>query len=167
MKYLKYVLIVFILVTLIGCDQVTKEIAKDKLSGFGTVGYLNNLIKLQYAENPGAVLSLGSNLPSVIKIWLLSIIPAIVLIFMLVYVFSNKYLSLNAIIAISLMAGGGISNLIDRFTNGFVVDFMIINLGTYSTGIFNFADVAITCGVCLVIYLYLFSKFHIVGEIAE
>lgn len=163
MKYLKIFLILFILASLIGCDQVTKQIAKEKLSNSGTVVYLNNLLRFQYAENPGAVLSLGSDLPAHYKVWILAIIPGILLVFILFYILFNKQLTYNGIIAFSLISGGGISNLIDRFSNGFVIDFMIITLGSYSTGIFNIADVAITSGVLLIIYLYFFRKFH-VGE---
>ena len=161
MKYIKIILILFILASLIGCDQVTKQIAKDKLSNSVTISYLNNLIRFQYAENPGAVLSLGADLPAQYKIWILAIIPSVLLIFMLCYVVFNRYLTYNGIIAFSLISGGGISNLIDRFTNGFVIDFMIITLGSYSTGIFNIADVAITSGVLVLIYLYFFRKFHV------
>lgn len=161
MRYIKFFLILFILVSLIGCDQITKQIAQEKLSNSGAISYLNDLIRFQYAENPGAILSLGADLPAPYKIWFLAIIPSILLVFMLYYVFSNRYLTYNGIIAFSLISGGGISNLIDRFTNGFVIDFMIITLGSYSTGIFNIADVAITSGVFVLIYLYLFRKFHV------
>lgn len=160
MKYLKIVLILLILTTLIGCDQVTKHIAKEKLLGAGTVTYLNNLIKLQYAENPGAVLSIGSDLPTSFKVWVLAIIPGLIVFLMLIYVFSSRRLTYDRIVAYSLIIGGGISNLIDRFFRGFVIDFMVINMGPQSTGIFNFADVGITFGLILIIYLHLFSRIQ-------
>jgi signal peptidase II len=50
-------------------------------------------------------------------------------------------------VALSLIAGGGLSNLIDRIAyGGYVIDFLNIGLGGLRTGIFNIADVAIMVG---------------------
>ena len=67
--------------------------------------------------------------------------------------------------AFSLVAAGGIGNLIDRiFRQGRVVDFMnmgiTVNQFPLRTGIFNVADVAIMAGLFLIIaieFLHLFS----------
>jgi signal peptidase II len=57
-------------------------------------------------------------------------------------------LELVPTIALSLLAGGGIGNLIDRIANdGAVTDFVRIGIGPLRTGIFNLADVAIVVGV--------------------
>ena len=50
---------------------------------------------------------------------------------------------------IALIIGGGISNLADRIFRGCVVDFMQIPLWPTT---FNFADLAITVGVLLIIF---------------
>ena len=52
----------------------------------------------------------------------------------------------------TLVLAGGIGNLIDRVANGAVVDFW--NVLFMNFAIFNFADVLVTVGVCLLI-LYL------------
>ena len=50
-------------------------------------------------------------------------------------------------IALSLMLGGGVGNLIDRISNeGRVMDFMNLSIGSLRTGIFNVADIAILVG---------------------
>ena len=57
-------------------------------------------------------------------------------------------------IALALIAGGGVSNFIDRvLNNGCVVDFMHMDTGYgwLKTGIFNFADVAIMIGLGIMI----------------
>lgn len=54
------------------------------------------------------------------------------------------------VLGLSLICGGGISNLLDRVAfGGTVVDFVYLNLGGYRTGIFNVADVAISLGAAL------------------
>src|SRR5690242_16513220 len=47
----------------IGCDQVTKWIAKQYLSPGDLISFAGDLFRLQYAENTGAFLSLGASLP--------------------------------------------------------------------------------------------------------
>jgi signal peptidase II len=49
---------------------------------------------------------------------------------------------------------GGASNLIDRvFREGHVVDYMVLNLGSVHTGVFNIADVAIMVGAGMLLYV--------------
>jgi signal peptidase II len=56
-------------------------------------------------------------------------------------------------IALGLVAGGGISNLIDRLVyDGRVTDFLNIGIGSFRTGIFNLADMAILAGALLLIF---------------
>lgn len=55
-------------------------------------------------------------------------------------------------VALTLIAGGGISNFIDRLLNdGRVVDFMHMGFGDLRTGIFNVADVFIMSGLALML----------------
>ena len=52
-----------------------------------------------------------------------------------------------------MIAGGGISNWMDRARNGgSVVDFMNLGIGPVRTGIFNVADLAILVGIGFLLY---------------
>lgn len=53
------------------------------------------------------------------------------------------------LIGISLVVAGGIGNAIDRFTLGFVVDFIEPTFIDFP--VFNIADVGVTCGIILFI----------------
>ena len=53
------------------------------------------------------------------------------------------------LIGISLVVAGGIGNAIDRFTLGFVVDFIEPTFIDFP--IFNVADIGVTCGIILFI----------------
>ena len=57
--------------------------------------------------------------------------------------------------ALSLIAAGGIGNAIDRFVNGFVVDF--IDLTFMDFPVFNIADIGVTCGFVLLVIGYLLA----------
>jgi signal peptidase II len=54
--------------------------------------------------------------------------------------------------ALSLILGGAIGNVIDRFRLGAVVDFLHFHLAQNSFPAFNLADSAITCGAGLLIW---------------
>ena len=54
-------------------------------------------------------------------------------------------------LALSLVLGGALGNLIDRIRWGYVVDFLDFFYGTYHWPAFNVADMAITGGVMLLI----------------
>jgi lipoprotein signal peptidase len=53
--------------------------------------------------------------------------------------------------ALGAIAGGAISNVIDRLRFGAVVDFIHAHLGTWSWYVFNVADAAIVCGVAALV----------------
>ena len=62
-------------------------------------------------------------------------------------------MSLDTVVAWSLVLSGGLGNLVDRIINdGRVIDFMNIGIGSLRTGIFNVADVCITVGVVVLIF---------------
>jgi signal peptidase II len=54
-------------------------------------------------------------------------------------------------VAVGLVAGGAIGNLVDRIRAGAVTDFIVVG----SWPAFNLADVSITVGVLLLVYFYL------------
>ena len=47
----------------IGCDQVSKHFAAEHLMGVARQSFLGDTLRLEYAENAGAFLSLGAGLP--------------------------------------------------------------------------------------------------------
>jgi signal peptidase II len=56
------------------------------------------------------------------------------------------------VVALGLVAGGGLANWLDRVVDdGAVTDFVSLGIGTLRTGIFNLADVAIVLGVLLLL----------------
>ncbi|MDQ3931175.1 MAG: signal peptidase II [Chloroflexota bacterium] len=66
--------------------------------------------------------------------------------------------------SLGLIIGGGAGNLLDRFTRGYVVDFILIpnaqvtlNETTYRWPNFNIADSAITVGVLLLLIIMLLA----------
>lgn len=143
-------LVALVVTTCIGCDQATKFIAKEYLKLDAAISFAGDLFRLQYAENTGAFLSLGSSLPEHWRQWIFTVFVGVFLIGLLLYVVFGRDLDFNQVACLSLVCGGGLSNLIDRIVyDGRVVDFLNVGLGSIRTGIFNVADMAITAGAIL------------------
>jgi signal peptidase II len=145
---LKHIALVLItLLACVGCDQATKEIAKEHLRGADVISFFGDTIRLQYAENTGAFLGIGSSLSEGTRNLAFTVIVGVVLTALLVYLLVANTLSRYTTIALSLICAGGFGNLIDRVAyGGYVVDFLNIGIGGLRTGIFNVADVAIMVG---------------------
>lgn len=139
--------VLFIVFINIGCDQQTKQYAQTHLEDYSVNSYMNDVFRLQYAENTGAFLSWGSDLPETWHFIFLKVFPVIMLFGMLVYVLFSRGVDAMQAIGLSFVIGGGLSNLYDRINYGMVVDFMNMGIGNIRTGIFNFADVAIMIGI--------------------
>ena len=60
--------------------------------------------------------------------------------------------------ALSLITAGALGNIIDRFIDGKVTDFIHLEFGSLSFFIFNLADAFITLGAILIIYFELIYK---------
>lgn len=133
----------------VGCDQATKILAKTHLPSRPPYVLLNGAVRIQYAENTGAFLSLGAELPEHARFLLFVVLVGSILVAGLAFAFSSRHLGLVQKFGLILAVGGGIGNLIDRIAHGAVVDFVSLGIGPLRTGIFNLADVAITAGLLL------------------
>lgn len=148
----KIALVAILLVSCIGCDQATKEIAKASLNFYSTHTFLNDFLRLQYAENPGGMMSFGAELPEQTRFWFLTVFVGLMLTGILLYALFSRKLSSLQIAGLTLIVGGGLSNLVDRLRNdGHVIDFLIIGIGTLRTAIFNLADVTILLGTLILV----------------
>jgi signal peptidase II len=151
-RLIQIVVVVTALLSCVGCDQATKAIAKTHLPRNEIISFANDTFRLQYAENKGSFLGLGSSLPDPVRTLLFKVAISVILCAMLGYLLFGPALPHDAVIAFSLIVGGGLSNLVDRiFYGDYVVDFLNFGLGSIRTGIFNLADVAIMMGAIILI----------------
>tara|TARA_B100001996_G_scaffold292633_1_gene232829 strand:- start:22 stop:483 length:462 start_codon:yes stop_codon:yes gene_type:complete len=72
----------------------------------------------------------------------------------LIYSFLNATDNLQRI-ALMLIISGGFGNFIERLVSGSVTDYLYLHLGSTSLFIFNFADLLITIGACIIIFVWL------------
>jgi signal peptidase II len=139
-----------LLVLSLGLDRWTKVLAQHHLKGTPRKSFLGDTVRLDYAENRGAFLSLGASLSEGARMAIFSWAVGLLLVGLTAAVYVRRDLSTRARLALAAVASGGLGNLYDRvFENGVVTDFMNLGIGPLRTGIFNVADVAIVVGVAL------------------
>lgn len=137
-------------VSTIGCDQVTKQIAADQLGDGARRSLWHDAVRLQYTENPGAFLGLGSSLPPNIRTPILAG-ATVVLLLWVALALRAQGMTLAYRLGLYLILGAGLSNLWDRLLRGRVIDFLNAGIGPLRTGIFNLADVALMLGLALIL----------------
>ena len=155
-KIIRNILILVIVIANIGCDQVSKKIARENIDRGDRIEVLSDKLILMNVENDGAFLSTGSNLPPIAKKILLLGLPVLMLVGAFIYLLINSNLPKLGLIGWSFVIGGGIGNLYDRIKFGSVTDFLFIDLGgVFRTGVFNMADVSIMVGMGFLILYYI------------
>lgn len=153
-KVKRIALLLLILFSCVGCDRATKIIARQELATAPMQEYFNGFFRFIYAENPGAFLSLGANLHPDLRFWIFTVFVALLLSGLCWFALRHiQKAPIPFVIAVALIAGGGLGNLIDRiFYDGHVVDFMQIGYSPLRTGVFNVADMAITTGTGIMLF---------------
>ncbi|MGO9482207.1 MAG: signal peptidase II [Candidatus Kryptoniota bacterium] len=152
LKIPKYFVALLLISMLIGCDQKTKSIAKHDLQLSNSIQYLGGLVQLQFAENEGGFLGIGSGLTIAIRKSITIMLTITTFIGLIALLLSAPKIKMPTLIAFSSMIAGAFGNSIDRLLNqGRVVDFIILGTDTIHTGIFNVADASMMFGIFMLI----------------
>lgn len=148
----RFIVVMLTLSCCVGCDQVSKSAARSMLHSGVTESLFADSLRLQLTENPGSFLSLGASLPEHLRFTLFTAAVAVILAGLVCAALFARRLSTVLFVALALIAGGGISNLIDRLLyDGRVTDFLNVGIGSLRTGIFNLADMSIMAGALLLV----------------
>lgn len=140
-----------LMIVLIWLDQFTKKLAILHLKGKDAYVLWKSVFELDYLENRGSAFGMFQNK----KIFLLIIglfLMSLVLYLLIRLPFNRRFLPMH--VMLSFLAAGGIGNMIDRFFQGYVVDFFSFVLIHYP--IFNVADIYIVASAILIGILFLF-----------
>ena len=82
--------------------------------------------------------------------WVLSGLALVITVWLAVMLARSAY-GLDAA-AYGLIIGGALGNVADRMRFGAVTDFLDVYIGSWHWPAFNLADVAVVCGVILLLY---------------
>ena len=150
-----FIIIVFIVLS----DRLIKIWAIENLiensisisKDFIKIGKLK-ILDLTYVENDGAVFGSFSGMK-----WLLLGVSSILIVACMIILLKNIKNSKLFLISLSFIIGGGIGNLIDRFSKGYVVDYLEVKL--FKFAVFNLADSFVVVGsILLFIFMIFFDK---------
>ena len=130
---------------LIAIDLLSKSIAEQYLE-FGQVLPLIPIIDFLLVYNSGIAFSIFD-----VNNWMVSLGLSILGLIIVVYLHSLYLEQKSQInrIAFILIISGALGNIIDRFFDGVVTDFLFFHIGKTSFFIFNFADAFISVGAIL------------------
>ena len=82
--------------------------------------------------------------------WLLVGVTAIISIVVAVWITREKHVWDR--LALGLVLGGALGNIVDRMRFGYVVDFVHLHAGQWSFYVFNVADAAISAGAAILLW---------------
>lgn len=131
-------------------DQMIKLLIKSKMTLTEEITIIPNFFSLYYVENTGAAFSILTN-----KTLLLVLIAIACLVLLDCYITKLLKISKLEIISYGLVIGGIVGNLIDRLLYESVIDYLSFTIFNYNFPVFNLADIAITCGIFLLLYYYI------------
>ena len=137
-----------------GCvllDQVTKIWIDTHMRLYESKSILSGFFDFYYIRNPGAAFGFLSNSQSDLRIPFfigISLFAITIILYLFHKLEDSEYI---IPIALSLVLGGAVGNLIDRIRLGEVIDFILIHYKQFRWPAFNVADIAITAGVFLLI----------------
>ncbi len=114
---------------------------------------------LTYVHNTGAAFSFLSEAGGWQR-WFFAAMAFIISIVLTIWLYRLKKHETLLAIALALVLGGAIGNLIDRVAYGYVIDFLDVYYQSHHWPAFNIADSAITVGV----FLMLLESFGIGGK---
>ena len=139
-------------------DQVSKAAVSATLKMYEIRPIIHGLLNLTRVHNTGAAFGLLAGQPSILRTLFflgVSLLAMGVVLWMLFRLPPDQKVEL---VALSLIFGGALGNVIDRARLGEVIDFIDVYYRTYHWPAFNVADSAITIGVILLLYRLVFIK---------
>lgn len=154
----KYLLLTAIAGAVIVFDQASKYAVQNMLAIHDYIEIIPGFFNVTYVQNPGAAFGIFGRTTGVLRLALLigiSLLALIMLLFM--YEKTTGKFSITHL-AISLVAGGAVGNLIDRIRLKWVMDFLDFYWNGHHWPSFNIADIAITLGTIILMFSILFTK---------
>jgi len=133
----------------IALDLWTKQLATENLELYRPVP-ITDWLNLTLAHNTGAAFSLLADGDGWQR-WFFIIFAGGISIFLLGWLWRQPLSARALPVALMLLLGGAVGNLVDRIRLGYVVDFIDVHYSNWHWPAFNVADSAIVIGVILML----------------
>lgn len=136
---------VALMVVGVALDQISKYLVVINMELYESVDVIPGIFRFTYIQNRGAAFgSMADNR------WLFMVLSTVAIVAILVYLFWKRPSNKLVLASITLIVSGGIGNMIDRISLGYVIDFLDFcafpNLWMW---VFNVADAFVCIGAGL------------------
>ena len=145
-----WLVFVGVAVTVMILDQLAKAWLVANVSPGEVVNVLGDYVRLIFSQNSGALFGLFAQNAVLFGI------ASLVVVGLIIGYHAKAGRSLYLSIALGLLLGGALGNLIDRLRLGYVIDFVDMGLGSLRFYTFNLADAAISTAIVMLIGAALF-----------
>jgi len=143
----KTALFIVIVASVLLVDYTTKRLVQNSLTLYEQIDIIGDYVRLTYIFNPGAAFGIHVGDYSRFLFLGLSIVALLALGGMY---WATPTIDRSRLVAIALICGGALGNLIDRLrSERGVVDFLDVGVGTIRWPVFNVADIAVTTGAVI------------------
>ena len=140
---------IWLAVVVVILDQLSKYIASTSLEMHQPIAVMP-MFNWTLMHNPGAAFSFLAN-ESGWQRWFFSVIAVVVSAVIVLWIKRLEQHEKWQAIALALILGGALGNVIDRIWLGYVVDFIQVYYQQWYFPAFNIADSAISIGVAMII----------------
>jgi len=133
---------------IVAVDQLSK-VAIERVFSYGDVHPVTGFFNLVLTYNKGAAFSFLAGASGWQKQFfiVIGLLASLAILYLLARHATQRLFSL----ALAMILGGAIGNVIDRITHGHVIDFLDFHWRGWHWPAFNVADSAIVCGAALLI----------------
>ncbi len=132
-------------------DQVTKALTVSHLAVGESYPLWENVLHFTRVHNDGAVFGSFSGMP-----YIFNTVTVLIVLGAAYLLIRNKLGSRWLVAAVTLILGGGVGNLIDRFRLGYVIDMIDVKcFGDLWVWVFNVADCGVVIGCLILLGYYL------------
>jgi len=142
---LRYLLVSLAVLVL---DQWTKWLVEVHLPNHTAQPLVDGFVNLTHVRNTGVAFGLFATEGGG-QSWLLTVLGVVALLAVGLYFWFAPARDRSLLVALALVVGGAIGNLIDRVSSGAVTDFIDVYVGNHHWPSFNVADSAISIGIVL------------------
>ena len=130
-------------------DQLTKTWVINSFTLYESLEVVPGFFNLFYTVNKGAAFSMLANVDSPWRHYFFVVVGLVAIVGLTVVYFQTREQGSLYGVALALICGGAIGNLIDRVRLGHVVDFLDFYVQSYHWPAFNVADSSICVGVAI------------------
>jgi len=149
-----------LIVSIILVDQLTKGAIQSKFQLGESITIIDGLFNFTYVQNPGAAFGFMAKASAPVRKILFLLLPVIACFWLLWLIWVTRKTNYLLCVAYSLILAGAVGNLIDRFSMGYVVDFLDFYWGMSHFPAFNVADSSITIAAFLLIIDLIKESFN-------